>query len=191
MTVSTTCQLMIFRTKKRLYNQFFLYPLAIIAIMGVCIIASFCYRAVSLPGSYGIVRSELPLINAPLNPSSPLLNMPGDTLSENTPLIIITNKEFFFGTLTSFTDNLIKVRDKFRILHEVTEQGIAAPRVDKLVSTMNKWDYQRRTRSKLDNQNIAVLLPTDEIPLAVVTQVIAGLNDAKLYDRVILASELL
>ena len=189
MVPSTTLQSKILKTKKRLFNHFWEWPTITIAVFGIVVILFFSLNVVSLPGKYGIVQSELPLVSIPFPDPGfhDFEESPVQSLEKTTPVVAISTSSFYFGDLLAFSEDVLESRNKFSIPHKDGE-----PQLKTLIETMNTWLSRRtdHTKKKIENGGIVVFIPSGEIPMPIVIQVIAGLKYSGLFERVVLAGGL-
>ena len=176
------------KTKKRLSDTSWQIPLIVLPLLGLLAILTFVMRAATLPGEYGIIRAEIPVMSVPpLDPSfHNFAEAPSEGLSADTPLVVLTEEAFFFGDLAAFTRDLGGVRNKFQIRHVDGE-----PQLAELIRVMNEWHAKRTRASGATDDNLLVLLPTPDIPLPIVIQVLAGFKRSSQFARVVLAGGLL
>ena len=173
MIASTMLQLKILRTKKRLSSTVWYLPLIVLGTMGLFLLLSFALRSISVAGKYGLVPAEIPILPVPIIDPT-MSNFQAQTkgsIDRDTPVVILTEKEFIFGDLKAFSENISSIRNKFMVPHVD-----GAPDIPSLVKDMNKWIFARNSKNKVLNQGIVVLLPTDQIPSPLVIQAIDGLQ---------------
>jgi hypothetical protein len=145
-------------------------------------------RLVMISGTYGQVLLEIPVISHPTEDPSfhNFQELPQEVLKSTTPAVVITSESFFFGDLDSFSTSFSDVQKKFKIPHKN-----GAPQVSQLISTMDQW---LRTRSKAENLPLSktlVVVPSGEIPLPIVIQVVATLNKSPIFQHIILSNGLI
>ncbi len=188
MTASTTLQLKILRTKKRLSNGLWNLPQIILASMGLMVILSFLLRSISVAGTYGLVPVQIPVLTESIEDQT-FHNFRENTdrqLSSETPVIFLTEESFYFGDLDSFTRELNSVRNKFLVRHVD-----GAPNLKKLLIDLERWMYLRLSEKKVKNSGVVIFAPTANIPSPIVIQVIAALRNSTLFEDVILAGGML
>lgn len=185
MTASTMLQLKISRTKKRLSNNIWLLPIIIIAAVALMTFLSTVLRGISIPGVYGIVDAEIPVLPG-IPKDAPLLTefdeKTRDDLSEQSTVIVLTADRFYFGTLNAFAEGFSEVNNKFYIPHVD-----GAPDLPKLVTSIHKWRVSREAKAT----SSAVFLPAENVPMPIVIQCMAALKDSGLFKNVILGGGLL
>ena len=137
--------------------------------------------------SYGSVNSQLPIMPVPFQDSA--LNkisfVPQGKISRSTATIVLTKDFFYFGDLESFTEKFSDVRNKFFIPHVD-----GRPEITMLLDTLKRWMKVRNTEKKPVRTDVVILLPSAEIPMPIVIQVLHWIKAAHIYDEAILASEL-
>lgn len=183
-----TPQPMILKMKKRLSDDFWLAPIATLSFISVAIIASYSLRTTSISWKYGMVEGKIPVVKAPsatpakgvsLERNLPTLEQSERIMDDETVAVFLTRSAFYFGPISSFTENFSNVRNKFKIDHEN-----GAPQADMLLSTLNLWaKAERRTLSKQ-----VVFVPTSEIPMPIVIKVMSTLKNSNLFSHVVLGS---
>lgn len=181
MTTSTTPQLKISRTKKRLSNDRWLGLLNVLAILGLFACVTFALRATTLSGRYGVVDAELPVVWQPFPGKALPAPEPNAFIGKSTPVVLLTAKEFIFGDISAFTQDLTDIRNKFSVPHRD-----GAPNMDALLKTMNLWN----TSQKRAKDGVIVFMPAENIPAPIVIQVVDGLKRSHVFQRVVLASGL-
>lgn len=159
--------------------------------MGILAISTFALRASSISWTYTTVSAKIPVAThtrAPLPKGLSLThNMKRDTSAQNiidetTLAVVLTRDAFYFGTAKSFTDDYRNIRDKFYIKHMNS-----APQVDVLKKTIITW-------AKANQYNFGkkvILVPTDEIPMPVLIQVMASLRKDDQFKEIVLGNGLI
>lgn len=185
MTVSTTLQWKILKTKKRLSKGEWYLPSIVLISTGLFVILSFMLRSVSLSAKYGIVRSEIPVLPVTLeHPSSDTTFLPKSQakISQDTTVIILDVERFIFGDLKAFSSELSSSNNKFAVSHDH-----GSPDMPALVKNITKWLQTNQSNTPLKNKNqVAILIPTAEVPGYVVIQVLSSLQRSKIFKKVIL-----
>lgn len=188
MIASTTLQLKILKTKKRLYNDSWLIPIILIILTGLMVYLSFYLRAVSMQGKYGVINAELPLVSIPFEDPSFSNFSPKKiaTLGKNTSVLILTPSRFIYGSAESFSTKLASSNNKFLIDHVD-----GAPDTNGLIRDMRKWLAFRENTKKIPNDDILILAPTAEIPGHIVIQVVSIMKSSGLFKHVVLGGGLI
>lgn len=106
-------------------------------------------------------------------------------VSRSTATIVLTKDYFYFGDLGAFSEKFSDVRNKFFIPH--TD---GRPEISILLDTMGRWIKTRAGENRPISTDIVVILPSAEIPVPIVIQVLHWMKESKLFDDAILASEL-
>ena len=187
MIASTMLQLKILRTKKRLSNTIWYLPIIVLSTMGLFLLLSFALRSISIAGKYGLIPAEIPVVSVPIKDPT-LSNYQNQTegmIQATTPVVILTNTEFIFGDVKSFSENISNVRNKFIVKHI---QG--SPDINTLVKDIEKWVFARSSKKKITNEGIVIFMPADDIPSPLVVQTIDGLRKTGTFTRVVLAGGL-
>lgn len=145
-------------------------------------------RMVMISGTYGQIMLEIPVVSHPINDPAfhTFEESPQETLKSTTPTVVLTSESFFFGDLESFSVSFGDPRKKFKIPHQ---NGM--PQVAHLMSTLDQW---LRNRSKSENIPLSktlILVPSGEIPLPIVVQVVATLKKSPLFQHIILSNGLI
>ncbi len=185
MIVSMTHLSKILRMKKRLSNSSWYSYLIYITLLGILTICIFLMRTVLMTQDYHIVQTELPVVFKPLEKHSLEENYLAkyEKITPKTPVVVLTTEAFFFGDLQSFSSDFTEVRDKFYVPHQNQQ-----PDLDTLISQMEEW---LSSDSKISRPEIAILVPTGEIPLPIVIQSLAYLKKSSHLKRVILGTGIL
>lgn len=188
MTASTMLQLKISRTKKRLSNNAWYVPIKVLAAVGLMFYLSSVLRAVSLASRYGLIEAEIPVVQIPLQDQGlkTFTEKASETLSAETPLILLTHEAFFFGTAGAFAQELSSVRNKFYIPH-----AEGAPQMNRLAKEMSRWLEDRAEEKGTVRPQTVLFLPTEEIPMPIVIQCISELYKSKLFAKVVVGGGLL
>lgn len=188
MTASTMLQLKISRTKKRLSNNVWYIPISVLAAVGLMFYLSSVLRAISMAGRYGLIEAEIPVVQVPIQDTGfkHFSEKSGETLSADTPLILLTRDAFLFGTVGAFAQDLTNVRNKFYIPH-----ADGAPQLNRLAKDMERWMQEKAEETGKSRSRTVLFLPTEEIPMPIVIQCISGLRSSKLFDKVVVGGGLL
>lgn len=197
MTASTTLQLKISRTRKRLSNNTWYLPLIVLAAAGLMIYLSYMLRAISIAGRYGLIESEIPVLPVPLldETLTRSVEKPRDFLGTSTPVVLLSKEAFFFGMGDAFAADLSNVRNKFFIPHES-----GAPNVPKLINDLDRWlgeeleaqaAKQGPKGARPARPKVLLFVPLEEIPMAIVIQCLASLRNSGKFETVILGGGLL
>ena len=171
--------------KKRLSDDVWAPRIVNLTIIGIVLIVSFTLRATFLTPLYGVIDSEIPALQVAVKDpdSTAYRESPRALLGEKTPTVILTTKEFYFGTLKGFSTDFTDVRNKFHVPH-----NNGAPNITGLVKTMSKWFYQEDPKEESHSaKGIVILLPDKNIPTPIVIQTISMLKSTPFFDQVILA----
>jgi hypothetical protein len=151
-------------------------------------VLTFAVRSVSMPAQYGVVAAEMPVVAATV--ADPGFHRFRETahqsLTKHTPAVVLTTEAFYFGDLAAFTTNFEDVRDKFIIRHVEGE-----PQLTTLVETMDRWLTNRAQRQQVPLDKLLVFVPTGDIPMPIVMQVLAGLKQSAHFERVVLGGGLM
>jgi hypothetical protein len=188
MTLSTTFQSKISKTKKRLSNDSYGITAGILAIIGLLAVMTFCLRSVSVSNVYGVINSEFPVMSA--TPDDPAFHtyreLPEKKLRKFTPVVILTTEAFYFGDMASFSTSYSNVRNKHLIRHVDGE-----PQLLSLLGSIDKWGRNRHHQFGIKMDDIAVFIPSGDIPMPIVIQVLASLNNADMFKKVVLGGGLM
>lgn len=185
MTALTMLQSKISRTKRRLSEGAWYPRIQILTILGLLIIMAFALRSVSMSNRFGVVEAEIPVLPSdefPIPGSDRKVEVLGE-IHKHVAVVILTGDEFLFGDLESFSTDLTNVRNKFFIKHKD-----GAPDLTGLFEAMDKWSAQNASMKKTDLAPYMVFMPMGDIPMPIVIQVIAGIKENPLFNKVILAS---
>jgi hypothetical protein len=160
----------------------------LVSFLGLFAVVTFALRAVLMPGVYGVVPVEMPVVAVP--PADPGFHRfkeePRDELRRTSPAVVLTTEAFYFGDLQAFTTNFNDPRDKYMIRHVDGE-----PQLQGLVETMNDWVTKRAAAQNVPIDKVLVFIPAGDIPMPIVIQVIAGLKKSPYFERVVIGSGLM
>lgn len=160
----------------------------VIAAVGLMFFLSSGLRAISLAGRYGLVEAKIPVMQVQLHDTSEsnFQEKAIETLTGDTPMIVLTNKAFIFGNAQAFAQDMASVRNKFTILHD---EG--APQLHRLIKDLQRWMQDRTEQSGQSAPTTVLFLPTEDIPMPVVIQCVSGLNESKIFKNVVLGGGIL
>lgn len=184
-----TPQLKILKMKKRSFDLIWHYKISAISLFGFFAIALFLVRSATIPGIYGVVSAEFPVISVPVEErDSKPINEKNDasTITAKTPVVVLTENEIFFGDIAAFSSDLYSVDNKFSVKHKD-----GAPDLFSLARDMKKWMIQKQNSEKKPTGNIVVLMPAKTIPMPIVIQMIAELKKSFPFERVVLGGGIL
>ena len=126
MTRLTTLQLMILKTKKRLSNDPWSVAIWLIAMMGLLGIMAFTLRATSISWNFGIVEGIIPVTISSTIPPKKGVSLEKNlgrkflkeqSINDQTIVVVLTRKAFYFGPVDSFTKNYSNIRNKYFVNH--------------------------------------------------------------------------
>lgn len=186
MKFSTTLLSTISKTKKRLSDGQWYVPINVLLVLGLATILSYGMRTISLTWEFGVIRSSIPVMSEVIDHKNQNRESKNDSniasIKSTTPLIVLADDAFFIGDVEAFTTSFVKIRNKIRIPHL---EG--SPQLGDLVDVLKS----RQEKLNLKEEEIALLLPGEQWPMAVVLQVMQLLKSKGTYKHVILASELM
>ncbi len=106
-------------------------------------------------------------------------------LSEKTTTILLSETgDFIFGELKAFGSEYHLQRNKFFV-----EQVNGQPQLGNLIKIMGHW-YENKKGKKPERDELAILIPASQVPLAVITNIVAGLKQSTDIKQVILGNGL-
>ncbi len=181
MMLSKMLQSKILKTKKRLSDDSWLLSTAVISILGLFAILGFSLKSTNVSFKYGLITADIPVMPVPLDDSgfNNVAISPAAEISLHTPAIVMTNRQFYFGSMEAFTEKFSDIRNKFLITHE---NGI--PQTPKLLHALKIWHSHQKKESE---DKLVILAPSGSIKANDVAKVIYELKASKLYDHVVLA----
>lgn len=184
---STMFQSKISKTKKRLSDERWTYAVPVVCFFGLFAVLGFCLRAATIQGVYGVIPAEMPVVAASVDDPGfhNYREQPRQGLGKTTPAVVLTTEAFFFGDLASFTTNFSDVHDKYVLRHVDGE-----PQLFRLIEQMEAWLQQEAAKTGLPQNDVLVLVPTGDIPMPIVIQVMAGLRKSHHFQRIVLGSGL-
>jgi hypothetical protein len=189
MPTSTTLQLKISATKKRLSEDFLASSaMSSIALFGLLASVAIVIRVVTTGSNYGVVPLQIPIISVPINDASTagFREQPLKSIEKTTLTVALTPSEFIFGDLSAFTMTHTNIRAKFAVPHQ---EG--SPQVLQLVEQISAWQDERTRRLSIRPDRSLLLLPDSRVPMNIVIQVVKLLRNTKQFDDVILAGGLI
>src|SRR5262249_13807489 len=148
-------------------------PIKVVAAVGLMFYLSSVLRAISIAGRYGLIEAEIPVVQVPLQDTGfkHFAEKASETLSADTPLILLTREALFFGSVGGFAQDLTNVRNKFYIPH-----AEGAPQLNRLAKEMERWMQEKAEETGKEKPHTVIFLPTEEIPMPIVIQCISGLR---------------
>lgn len=171
------------RTKKRLSEQDWPTAIALVGLLGLFAILTFAFRAVTMPGSYSVVSGEIPVVPAVVDDPS-FHNFEEEslyTVRDQTIAVMLTTRGFYFGDLSSFSKNISQSSSRYVVPHVDN-----TPRTGDLIEDMNAWRKRRKEKENIPDEQVLVLVPSGDIPMPIVIQVMAQLREHGNFDRIIL-----
>jgi hypothetical protein len=181
MTALTILQSKISKTKKRLSSHVWYLPTIILALMLVMTFLSTALRAIAMPGSFGIVEAEFPVVaDDRIITAEESWAEPRARFDDSATLVVLSRERFLFGQLASFGKELSAVNNKFVVPHV---EG--APNLPRLVTDLTRWQAEGKASRAL------VFVPTEDIPMPIVIQCFQAFKASGLFDHVILGGGLL
>ena len=152
----------------------------VINVIALLLIMSYALRSASIASVYGVIDAEIPVMLEPIKDPTfhKIVEKPNAKIDENTPIVILTEKAFFFGEMKSFGKKFPNVRNKFFVNHYKD-----APNVSKLIQTMKKWQEKSKIKG-----NVLVFMPAQSIPIPIVIQIISSFKKYNQFERIVLAS---
>jgi len=160
----------------------------IIAIIGIFSVIIAMVRVVTTSSVYGAIEVEFPVLNSPVRDQSfhRFSEKPAKRISAYTTMIVLTTESFYFGDVRGFSTDYHDVRKRFEIPHIDGE-----PQLGTTIEWIKKWQKERQDKLAIRPDQIAVLVPSNQIPMAIVMQVIEQLKQERLFERVILGGSVL
>lgn len=158
----------------------------VLLLIGIINVCSYGMRTISLSWQFGMIRSVIPIMHAPLENTSEDGNKSrqSNTIGKTTPLIILANDAFYLGDMNSFTKGFSEIRNKIKVPHHA-----GSPQVGELITLLKKWHRSRKVQFNIEPSEFAVLLPGEQWPVAVIIQIMHYLKSKTDYKHIILASE--
>lgn len=188
MQTSTTLQLKISATKKRLFEGFIpVHTLSVIGLSGLIAVTAVLIRLISAGGSYAVVPLEIPVLSSPINDrtAAGFKEEASRAVDRNTVAVALTPREFIFGDLAAFTTAKDDIRGKFIVPH-----AEGSPQVETLVQQIKLWQEDRTKRLSIRPDQLLVLIPDSRVPMNIVIQVTDLLRQTHLFQSVMLAGGL-
>ncbi|WP_218110395.1 hypothetical protein [Oligoflexus tunisiensis] len=159
-----------------------------LAAVGLMFYLSSLLRAISMAGRYGLIEAEIPVLQVPIQDTGfkHFTEKGSETLTADTPLVLLTRDAFYFGPVSAFAQDLTNVRNKFYIPH-----AEGAPQLNRLAKDMERWMQDKEEETGKARSRTVLFLPTEEIPMPIVIQCIAGLRRSRLFDKVVVGGGLI
>ena len=160
----------------------------IVMIIGLFMTIAWAFRSLCLTWNFQIISARIPVMHQPLEDPSVqgnLRKMQATKISKTTPMIILGYKSMLLGDLQAFTEGHRHIRNKIEIPH-----AKGSPQIGRLIQELEKWRSQRSIRFKRPPSDIAVLLPGEQSPVAVIMQIISYLKTSGLYKEIVLGAEI-
>lgn len=179
-------QLKILKMKKRLSKDIWLYPSIAIALSSLVFSLVSIMQVVNLPLPYGHVSLNIPLVAVPFaDPGiSDFDPTPESLLSDKSPAVLLnTRGDFFFGEIKAFSSNLHQSNNKFLI----SSVG-GRPDLTSLVATMLRWGDDS---GRKNFEDVVVFMPSSQVPINIVIQVVSYLKTIGKFQNVVLGSEVI
>ena len=142
-------------------------------------------RSVSLNWNYGLLKSKIPVLALKKDNPTGTPESSSRIISSNTPVIVLGEEAFYFGDLSSFTKGYRQIRDKYKVPHQ---EG--SPQMIQLQKAINRWKKTKKLNKGVKTDDFAILLPSEQWPVAVITQIMSFLKQYSGFRDIILASEL-
>jgi hypothetical protein len=175
------------RTKKRLSDEQWLFRAMTISLFGLFVVITAALRVVTMPARYGVVPLDIPVLQAGVQDPRfhQFTETARDVLLGSTPAVVLTSEAFYFGDLNSFTTTFGDNKTKYIVRHK---SGM--PQLKPLITEMSDWIFERSKTANIPLSKILVLIPSGDIPMPILTEVVAGLRTSHLFQRVILSTGL-
>jgi len=184
MPTSKTLQSTILKTKKRLSKDDWSQTTLLMLILVGMAYYSFAIFQMTIDGEYGLVHGRLPVVAAevvdPSMPWSP--DIQEQKINEKSVMIVLTSEALYFGHIEAFSRDFSGVRNKFLLPHE---EG--SPQLGKLLATIDQWQPAKAEAEAAP----VIFMPTAEVPMPIVIQVMDGLQASERFNHVVLSSGIL
>jgi len=171
------------RTKKKSSDLEWPIVITTLGILGLSVILGFGFRAVTMQSRYAIVSAEIPVVQAAVQDLGfhKFEETTYDSLKDNTTAVMMTLSSFYFGDLAAFSSAIERNDNKFVVPHVDN-----VPRTGDLILDLEKWLQNRSTKANIPRNNILVFVPSGDIPMPIVIQVLSQLKEHGGFARVIL-----
>jgi hypothetical protein len=169
--------------KKKSSEQDWPTAISIVGLLGLFAILTFAFRAVTMPGNYSVVSGEIPLVPAVVDDPA-FHNFEENTqhsVREQTMAVMLTTKGFYFGDLSAFSRSMEKKGGRYVVPHVDN-----TPRTGDLIEEMAAWRKRRQQTENVPDEHILVFVPSGDIPMPIVIQVMAQLREHGNFERIIL-----
>jgi len=171
------------RTKKKSSDLEWPVVIATVGILGLSVILGFGFRVVTMQSRYAVVSAEIPVVQAAVRDLGfhNFEETNYDSLKDNTTAVLMTLSSFYFGDLAAFSKSIERNDNKFVVPH-IDD----IPRTGDLIEDLEKWQNNRTTKANIPRDNILVFVPSGDIPMPIVIQVLSQLKEHGNFARVIL-----
>ena len=188
MTVSTTLQSKISRTKKRLSEDRWSTACWLLAIFGLFVGLGQAMRGVLLSRMHGTIDGEIPVVMTPVDdPGLHRFSARVEaSLRRTTATVVMTADAFYVSDMKAFSEDFADPGNKYIIRHIDQE-----PQLQTLVTTMDKWFEERARENEIRPDGLVVFAPSGEIPMPIVMQVMDGLKMSRHIQKVVMAAGIL
>ncbi|MDD9950327.1 MAG: hypothetical protein OXT67_02055 [Zetaproteobacteria bacterium] len=184
-----TLSSMILKTKKRLYEDSFSTSVYLLGFLGLGHVLTASIRTMSLTWSYGVVATTVPVMDVSDHLGKDYATYEDKdsvyTIRAQTPMLILGDDALYFGSTKAFTENFFQIHDKVRIPHID-----GSPQVTTLIKQLYAWQRERKLLQGIEKHPVALLLPGEQWPMAVIIQIMSAIKQTNTYQEVILASML-
>jgi hypothetical protein len=176
---------MTLRTKKKSSNDLFWLAAVTLPFLGLLGIMTFLVRVLTLQGTYGSVGAVIPVVASNIEDPARhnFREVPKEFVDGRTVTIAVTEKALFFGELQNFTRGIDDENMRYKIEHV---EG--SPQVGLLIGQLEAWIKSRRMNENIPKEHLLVLLPTKNIPMPILLQIMQALKNTKQYDNIILGT---
>ncbi len=173
------------RTKKRSSDEQWLFRALGISIFALFVIITASLRVVTLSARYGIVPLEIPVVQSqvPDPRFHQFQEFSKDSLTNNTTAVVVTTEAFYFGDLGAFSTEFSASSDKYTVPHK---DGV--PQLRRLIQELDVWVKSRSKSANIPLTPVLVMIPSGDIPMPILIQVVAELRSSSIFKRVILSS---
>lgn len=184
MPMQQTLRQKIFETKKRLsrpaindQNLWYMGAASLLAFL------TFTGILLTRSGDWGVVLFDIPVASQPF--ADEMLHnfreAPDPSIGSNTTVLALTSKELMFGDVAAFTAPKGDRRNKFTVPHL---EG--SPQVASALDQLTRWNDDRRRRLGIRSDNLLILLPETDVPVAIVTVVADRIRKSGSYEHIVI-----
>lgn len=178
MKTLVTSQLMISKTKKRLSSLSFVYITFFTLMFLLTLLGVHFAFFLSNQNETNLVEGTIPIIeNTAVSRQLPESISDLQSISKKTPVVILSRDSFIHGNLSAFSAGYLLSKNKYIIEHKDNQPQFAL--------LVEELTLRYKNAEKISH---LVFVPTGEIPMPIVVQIMEGLRKHSQFKKIILAT---